>query len=132
MKRILDEAHERARRVLEGDPNLLEAIAQALLERETLGRKEVDLLARGESLPPLDQRRAEIEAEEPKPQSEQEEGGEDAGAPGPQEKPRRAKEEEDRVPETVGEAAHSDEEAPVSSPVARLKAEEPDPDATRG
>ncbi len=132
VKRILDEAHERARRVLEGDPNLIEAIAQALLERETLGRKEVDLLARGESLPPLDQRRAEIEAEEPKPQSEQEEGGEDAGAPGPREKPRRAKEEEDRVPETVGEAAHSDEEAPVSSPVARLKAEEPDPDATRG
>jgi cell division protease FtsH len=52
VKRILDEAHQRAREVVERERDLLEAIAQALLERETLGREEVDLLAAGEPLPP--------------------------------------------------------------------------------
>ena len=31
---------------------LLHAVAHALLDRETLGREEVDALARGEKLPP--------------------------------------------------------------------------------
>jgi cell division protease FtsH len=54
VKRILDEAHDRARAVLEEHNDLLEAIAEALLERETLDREEIDLLAAGEELPPLD------------------------------------------------------------------------------
>jgi hypothetical protein len=33
--------------------DLLESIAQALLERETLDRDEIETLARGETLPPL-------------------------------------------------------------------------------
>ena len=52
VKRILDEAHERARSVLEAEEELLEAIAEALLERETLNREEVELLADGKPLPP--------------------------------------------------------------------------------
>jgi cell division protease FtsH len=54
VKRILDEAHERAREVLERNRDLLESIAVALLERETLDRVEVDALARGEALPPFE------------------------------------------------------------------------------
>ena len=52
VKRILDEAFQRARDILEGDMDTLHRMAEALLERETLDRDEVDLLARGESLPP--------------------------------------------------------------------------------
>jgi cell division protease FtsH len=51
VKRILDEAHERARTVLEGEKDLLERIAEALLERETLDRTDIESLARGETLP---------------------------------------------------------------------------------
>jgi cell division protease FtsH len=53
VKRILDEAHERARAVLEENSDLLERIAQALLERETLDRDQIEILERGEPLAPL-------------------------------------------------------------------------------
>ena len=53
VKRILDEAYERARTCLEEHRDLLESIANALLERETLDRDEVDLLAAGKPLPEL-------------------------------------------------------------------------------
>jgi cell division protease FtsH len=52
VKRILDEAHARACEVLEGHKDLLETFAEALLERETLDREEIDTLNRGEPLPP--------------------------------------------------------------------------------
>jgi cell division protease FtsH len=53
LKRILDEAHERAREVLEKNEDLLERIATALLERETLDREQIEALERGDPLPPL-------------------------------------------------------------------------------
>ena len=53
VKRILDEAHERARSVLGEHRALLDSIALALLERETLGREEIDALSVGAPLPPL-------------------------------------------------------------------------------
>ena len=52
VKRIVDEAHERARQVLQENEDLLEIFAQALLERETLDREEIYMLNRGEPLPP--------------------------------------------------------------------------------
>jgi cell division protease FtsH len=51
VKRILEEAHSRARKILQGDMDTLHRMAEALLERETLDREEVDLVARGEELP---------------------------------------------------------------------------------
>ncbi|MFC1661391.1 ATP-dependent zinc metalloprotease FtsH [Gemmatimonadota bacterium] len=54
VKRILDDAHERAREVLEKEGDLLERIAQALLERETLDHEEIELLADGKPLPPME------------------------------------------------------------------------------
>ena len=53
IKRILDEAFAAARTVLENNTDLLETIAEALLERETLDGDEIKLLARGEELPPV-------------------------------------------------------------------------------
>ncbi|UCG74656.1 MAG: ATP-dependent zinc metalloprotease FtsH [Gemmatimonadota bacterium] len=53
IKRILDEAFESAREVLEGNRDLLRTIAEALLERETLDADEIKLLAQGKELPPL-------------------------------------------------------------------------------
>jgi cell division protease FtsH len=51
VKRLLDEAYGTAMRMLEGNKELLETIAEALLERETLDREDIDLLAAGEPLP---------------------------------------------------------------------------------
>jgi cell division protease FtsH len=52
IKRILDEAYARARTILVEHRDLLDEIADALLERETLDRDEMELLGRGEPLPP--------------------------------------------------------------------------------
>jgi cell division protease FtsH len=53
VKRILDEAHAKAQTVVGENVDLLESIAQALLERETLDRDEIETLGRREMLPPL-------------------------------------------------------------------------------
>jgi cell division protease FtsH len=53
LKRMLDDAHQRAHEVIEANRDLLEAIAQSLLDRETLDRGDIEILARGETLPPL-------------------------------------------------------------------------------
>ena len=52
VKRIIGEAYERAKAVLQENVELLHAVAKALLDRETLTREDVELLARGEQLPP--------------------------------------------------------------------------------
>jgi cell division protease FtsH len=53
IKRILDESYEGSREVLEENTDLLERIAQALLERETLDVEAIGLLEEGRELPPL-------------------------------------------------------------------------------
>ncbi len=53
VKRILDDAHSRARTIIEANRDLLEAIAIALLERETLDSSEIELLCEGKALPPV-------------------------------------------------------------------------------
>lgn len=52
VKRLLDEAVAQARALLIEHRDLLERITQALLERETIDREDLDLLARNEPLPP--------------------------------------------------------------------------------
>src|SRR5690606_33067280 len=51
IKRLLDEAYAQAMRVVEEHRQLLTDIAEALLERETLDREEIDLLVAGQPLP---------------------------------------------------------------------------------
>jgi cell division protease FtsH len=52
VKRIVDEAYERARSILSQNRELLDRFSVALLERETMDREEMSLLNRGEPLPP--------------------------------------------------------------------------------
>ncbi len=51
IKRTLEEAYRRAREILESNMATLHRMAAALLERETLDREEVELLAAGKELP---------------------------------------------------------------------------------
>jgi cell division protease FtsH len=53
VKRLLDESYRAAMATLEQNRELLERIAEALLERETLDREDIDLLAAGEPLPEM-------------------------------------------------------------------------------
>jgi len=50
--RVIKEAYERAKETLTANRALLEAVAAALLERETLTREDIGILMRGEKLPP--------------------------------------------------------------------------------
>ena len=52
IKRVLDEAEERARSIVAEHGDLLERIAQALLDRETLDSVEIGLLDADKELPP--------------------------------------------------------------------------------
>ncbi|HXE58476.1 MAG TPA: ATP-dependent zinc metalloprotease FtsH, partial [Gemmatimonadales bacterium] len=52
VKRLIDEAYERARRILVEHRDLLDRISLALLERETLDREDLELLVQGKELPP--------------------------------------------------------------------------------
>jgi cell division protease FtsH len=51
--RIVNESLERARQTLRENIDGLHAVAEALLERETLNREEVEALLAGQTLPPL-------------------------------------------------------------------------------
>ena len=88
IKRILDDAYARTREVLEENRDLLESIAEALLERETLDSEDIKRLAEGKALPDLAAEpvlpAAEPAAAEPAPQRERPlegAGGEPAPAP---------------------------------------------------
>jgi len=62
VKRLLDEAYAKANVILKEHRDLLERIATALLERETVDREDLDLLARNEALPPREAPPAPIAA----------------------------------------------------------------------
>jgi cell division protease FtsH len=53
IRRIVEEGNAKARTVLGENRHQLDALARALLERETLTGEEIGLLLRGEPLPPL-------------------------------------------------------------------------------
>jgi cell division protease FtsH len=52
VKRVIDQAYERAAAVIKEHIELLHALAAALLERETLTREDITMMLRGEKLPP--------------------------------------------------------------------------------
>ncbi|HEY0971905.1 MAG TPA: ATP-dependent zinc metalloprotease FtsH [Gemmatimonadales bacterium] len=52
VSRVIGEAFARARQVLTDNISLLHAVAQSLLERETLSREDIAYLMRGEEIPP--------------------------------------------------------------------------------
>jgi cell division protease FtsH len=53
VRRLLGEAYERARVILSERRDVLDRLAQALLERETLDRSDVELVMAGKPLPPV-------------------------------------------------------------------------------
>ncbi|HEY2025478.1 MAG TPA: ATP-dependent zinc metalloprotease FtsH [Gemmatimonadaceae bacterium] len=53
VKRVITAAYDRAKQVLSENLDLLHTIAAALLDRETLTREDILVIARGETLPPL-------------------------------------------------------------------------------
>jgi cell division protease FtsH len=52
VKRLVDEAYSRASSILSQDRELLDRIAQALLDRETIDREDLDRLVKNQPLPP--------------------------------------------------------------------------------
>ena len=52
MKRLLDEAYATSLRLVHEHRDLLDRIALALLDRETIDREDLALLARNQPLPP--------------------------------------------------------------------------------
>ncbi len=52
VSRLINESYNRAKQTLIDHRPLLEAIASSLLERETLTREDIEVLVRGEKLPP--------------------------------------------------------------------------------
>ena len=52
VKRVIQTAFDRAKQVLTDNRDLLDKIAAALLDRETLSREDIEVLRRGEQLPP--------------------------------------------------------------------------------
>jgi cell division protease FtsH len=54
VKRLIDEAYERARAILAEHRGLLDAMATALLDRETIDNEEIAALNEGRPLPPRD------------------------------------------------------------------------------
>ncbi len=82
VKRIVDEAYARAKQILEERISVLHAMAEALLERETLDAKEILLMLDGGTLDPLPDRPDEKVKEtkkdvepEPKPERKEFKGG---------------------------------------------------------
>lgn len=53
LSRILGESYDEAKRLLRGHRAILDRIAEALLERETLDAADLALLVAGQPLPPL-------------------------------------------------------------------------------
>jgi len=53
VKKLVTEGYEKAKVVLSENPQTLESIAQALIEREVLDSGDIALLLEGKSLPPL-------------------------------------------------------------------------------
>ena len=72
--RIMHEAHERARAILEERRDQLDTMAAVLLERETITKPELDAIMKGEALPELPAQGAEEKAAQPEAKAEENEG----------------------------------------------------------
>ena len=130
VKRILDEAHVRATTVLGQHEDLLESIAMALLDRETLGRVDIELLEEGKPLPPLDLPGEDVPGEEAAEEEKAEsEGGETEHVPWATERGTALRSDDEVDVRADGEAASTAgeaEEEPVTTPAARIGSEEPE------
>ena len=65
VKRIVTECYNRAHSILEDKIDILHKVAQALLERETLDHDEIQMLLKGEELPPFKKKHAAVKPDQP-------------------------------------------------------------------
>ncbi|HSH44732.1 MAG TPA: ATP-dependent zinc metalloprotease FtsH [Longimicrobiales bacterium] len=123
VKAFLDEAYQRAMDTLREHRDLLDRLAEALLERETLDREEIGMLAEGTPLPPFSTGDDPVEGA-PAPGDEQPNGAvseETAGGPATAD----AEGDQDQ-------ALEADPEHPVTAgnDARRVRTEEPEADAS--
>ncbi len=122
IRRILTEAHEQAREIVEEHRDLLERIAEALLDRETLAAPEIQALDEGKPLPALET---------------EDDGGDEDGS-GAAEAPDGSEEEpvdavardEESVTEEAVEGVVSENAEPDAHPVVGRTIENPEADAS--
>ena len=62
VKRIVDEAHQKALQVLKDNMQALHNLAKSLLEHETIDGEEVDMIISGASIEDIARRRAETKS----------------------------------------------------------------------
>jgi cell division protease FtsH len=65
VKEIITQCYERAKKILEDKIDILHKMAHSLLEREMLDREDINLLLKGEELPPVKKRHAAAQTEKP-------------------------------------------------------------------
>ncbi len=122
IRRILNEAHEKAREIVEEHRDLLDRIAEALLDRETLGATEIQALDEGKLLQALEM------------EDDDEEGGSgEAEAAGGSEKEPGVDgvaSDEGSVTEETVEVVASDNAEPVARPAVGRTIENPEADAS--
>ena len=141
IKRVLDEAQERARSIVTEHKDLLERIAQALLDRETLDSVEISLLDNDEELPPP--ANGGVEADDGSEEADGDPGDRgdlelDEADAGMDELNAASVEEADAQTEVptavkVGDEPSGDEETSpgtVRTPAVQLSAEDPEADAS--
>ena len=123
IRRILNEAHQQAREIVEEHRNLLNRIAEALLDRETLAAPDIQLLDEGKPLPAL----------------EIEDGHGEGGGSGKAEAPDGSEEktgadavtnDEASATEETVEGGASDNAEPVAGPAVGRAIENPEADAS--
>jgi cell division protease FtsH len=74
VKKVVIEAFEKSRRIIQGNRTILDEIANALLERETINGEELERLIKGETLPPIEIPLVKGKPEEPVSFAPQEDG----------------------------------------------------------
>jgi cell division protease FtsH len=84
VKRFLDEAYHRAAETLEANRDLLERLADALLERETLDREQIAMLEDGRPLPDLEETPVEPLVGAPADRDPEQAAEESGSDPGPE------------------------------------------------
>ena len=72
VRRILDEAYNKAEGILKENEALLHSVAAVLMERERIDGEEFDLLFQGKTLPPMKKKEEEKPEEKPSDQPEKE------------------------------------------------------------
>ena len=73
VRRFIDEAYQKAMEILEANQDILDAMAEALLDREVLGSEEIDALISRKNLPPQPmENKAFVITDKPEPEEKAE------------------------------------------------------------